>query len=156
MIDTNALAAAAASAHAVSLSGHLLGELGASGAAAVSTAVLVAGIKGTEKIKLKGQQRIAGMGLLTGTFYGAAVGIWTTPATMTAAIEGSFQGTTFGSITPAAFAALLCVLAYGFRLNRWVAAGVGVAAASTFAAAGGIWAIGSTTVSAALLHLVGA
>jgi hypothetical protein len=155
MIDTTSLAAAAAAAHTATLSSHLLGELGAGGAAAVSTALLVAGVKGKKKIKFTSQQSIATWGLITGVFYGAAGSIWTTPTTITGALTQSVAQGPWGHMGPAAFACLLAVLIYGFELKRGVAAVLGVSAASILAASGGLWAIGSTTISATLLNLVG-
>jgi hypothetical protein len=155
MIDTTTLAAAAAAAHTASLQGHILGELGASGAALASTVVLVAGVKGKHKIKLHHQHHIAVVGLVTGTLYSAAAGIWTAPASITAGVTQALQGAPGGTVGLGAVALMLCAALYGFKLRPFWAATFGIGAASVFAAAGGIWSLGSSILASGVNQLLG-
>ena len=152
MIDTTALAAAA---HTASLQGHILGELGAGGAALASTVFLVAAVKGKHKIRLHHQHHIAAGGLVTGTLYGTAAGIWTAPASITSGIVQAVQHGPGGTVGLGAIALVLCGVLYGFKLRPVWAAGMGIAAASVFAAAGGIWSLGSQVLASAINQMIG-
>ena len=155
MIDTTALAAAAASAHTASLSGHILGTLGASGAALASTVLLVAAVKGKHKLKLKQQHHYAIGGLVTGTFYAAAAGVWSAPGTIAAGVAQAVEHAPGGTVGLGAVALVLCGVMYGFKLRPVWAATFGIAAASVFAAAGGIWSLGSQVLASGLNQVLG-
>jgi hypothetical protein len=155
MIDTTTLAAAAAAAHTTALQGHILGELGTSGAALASTFVLIAAVKGKHKIKLHHQHHIAFVGLITGTLYTAAAGIWTAPSSITAGVAQALQGAPGGQVGLGAVALVLCVILYGFKLRPFWAATFGIGAASIFAAAGGIWSLGSSILASGVNQLLG-
>lgn len=156
MLDTTALAVTAAAAHTASLQGHILGELGASGAALASTAFLVVGVKGQHKIKLEKQHTIATWGLITGTFYATAAGIWSAPGTVTAGIAQALQHAPGGHVGLGAVALVITAIIYGFKLRPGIAACTGIAAATIYAEAGGIWGLGSAILSSSLTQVLGA
>ena len=155
MLDTTSLAAAAAAAHNASLQGHILGSLGASGAALASTVFLVAAVKGKHRISLREQHHYAIGGLVTGTFYATAAGIWSAPGTITAGIAQALEHAPGGTVGLGAVALVLCAVMYGFKLRPGWAAAFGVAAASTFAAAGGIWSLATQILASGINQILG-
>lgn len=155
MLDTNSLAAAAAAAHTATLQGHILGEMGASGAALASTVLLIAAVKGKHKIRLRHQHHIAAGGLITGTCYAAAAGIWTAPATITAGVVQAIQNGPGGTVGLGAVALVLVAILYGFKLRPFWAATFGIGAAYVFAAAGGIWSLGSQVLASGINQFIG-
>lgn len=156
MLNTTDLAAAAAAAHAASLQGHILGTLGASGAALASTFLLVSAVKGKHKIKLVKQHQIAGLGLVTGTLYATAAGIWNAPTSISNGLAAALQGAPGGTVGMGAVAVILTAIIYGFKLRPAWAAVYGVAAATIYAEAGGIWALGSQVLAAGINQVLGA
>jgi hypothetical protein len=156
MINTTALAAAAAAAHTSMLQGHILGALGASGAALASTFVLVAGVKGKHKIRMHHQHTIATWGLITGTLYATAAGIWSAPSTITQGIAQALQNAPGGQVGLGAVALVITAIIYGFKLRPGFAAVAGIAAATIYAGAGGIWSLATSILSSTLTQLLGA
>lgn len=155
MIDTTSLAAAAAAAHNASLQGHILGTLGASGAALASTVFLVAAVKGKHKITLKQQHHYALGGMVTGTFYSVAAGLWSAPGTIVAGVTQAVEGAPGGTVGLGAVALVICGVMYGFKLRPGWAATLGIAAATIFAAAGGIWSLASEILASATNQVLG-
>lgn len=156
MIDTTTLAAAAEAAHNSMLQGHILGELGASGAALASTFVLIAGVKGKHKIKMHRQHTVATWGLITGTLYATAAGIWSAPATITQGIAQALQNAPGGQVGLGAVALVITVIIYGLKLKPGFAAVAGIAAATVYAGAGGIWSLAYSILSSSLTQILGA
>src|SRR2546430_1704031 len=96
--------------------GQILGTLGASGAAAVATVVLVLGVKGQHKIRLD-QMQAAGVGLLAGVLYGTAGAIWSTPGNVTKALTQALQGGIGGHFGLGAVATGLVAIIYGRKMK---------------------------------------
>lgn len=136
------------------MQGHILGSLGASGAALVATFVLVLGVRGRHRLKFDHHQA-AIWGLIAGTLYAAAVGVWSAPASVTRSLTQAVQGGAGGSVGSGAIALVIVLLIYGVRLKPRTAAFLGVAAATVFAAAGGIWGIGSGILASTLNQVIG-
>ncbi|UYB41198.1 hypothetical protein SLV14_003912 [Streptomyces sp. Je 1-4] len=143
-----------AAAHAGIQGGQILGTLGASGAALAATVILVMGVKGQHKIKLD-QMQAAIVGLVAGTLYATAASIWSTPANVTKGLTAAIQGGVGGNVGMGAIAVCLVAIIYGKKLKPRTAALFGIAAATIFAAAGGIWGVLNTTLAAFLNQALG-
>jgi hypothetical protein len=139
---------------AAEMSGHILGTLGASGAAFAATVLLVLGCKGRKKIKFD-QMQAAACGLVAGTLYAAAVGVWSAPVSLSKGITSSIQHGVGGNVGVGAVALVLTLVIYGASLKPRTAGLVGIVAASAYAAAGGIWGVVSTALSACLNQVMG-
>lgn len=126
--------------------GQILGSLGAGGAALAITVFLIVGVKGKKKIKLDADQAAVG-GFVAGVLYGAAASVWSTAESVSLGLAEAVRGAGVGNVGMGAVALLLVILIYGVRMKPGAAALAGIAAASIFAAAGGIWAVLSTTVA---------
>jgi|GEM_PF-5891101 len=148
-------APAPATAPAVAgVSGHVLGSLGASGAALAVTVLLVVGVRGRHRIRFDSMQA-AICAFVAGTLYAAAAAIWSTPGDITMALTQAVQGSVGGDVGMGAIAVIICVFIYGAKLKPRTSAFLGIAAASVFAAAGGIWGILPTVVASTLNHALG-
>lgn len=133
--------------------GHILGTLGASGAAFAVTVILVLGVRGRHRIKFDANQA-AIVGLIAGTFYATAAQVWRTPGQITLGLAQAVQGQG-GDVGMGAIALVICVVIYGCKLKPRTAAWLGIAAATVFAAAGGLWGIFSTTLASGLNQVIG-
>ncbi|MFJ6215023.1 hypothetical protein ACIQGZ_17060 [Streptomyces sp. NPDC092296] len=143
-----------AAAQSAIASGHVLGTLGASGAALAATAVLVIGVRGKGRFKLT-QHQAAICGLVAGTLYAAAQAVWSAPGSIADGLSQAVSGSVGGNVGAGAIAVVLTVVLYGGKLRPgWAAVG-GIATASVYAAAGGIWAIGSTALASGLNQALG-
>ncbi|WP_055591137.1 hypothetical protein [Peterkaempfera griseoplana] len=145
---------AAAPATSGHLGGHILGTLGASGAALAVTVILVIGIRGRGKIRLS-QHQAALLGLVAGTLYATAQQIWSAPGSVAAGLAEAVRGGVGGNVGAGAIALVLSVILYGAKLRAGWAAALGIGAASIYAAAGGIWSIASTALASGLNHVLG-
>jgi hypothetical protein len=134
--------------------GHVLGTLGASGAALAITVILILGVRGKHKIRFDPTQAAA-CAFVAGTLYAAAAQIWTTPGDITLALTQAVQGSVGGQVGMGAIAVLICAIIYGAKLKTRTAALLGLAAATVFAAAGGIWGILPTVVASTMNHALG-
>nr|WSX25670.1 hypothetical protein OG690_38670 [Streptomyces tubercidicus]WSX25683.1 hypothetical protein OG690_38735 [Streptomyces tubercidicus] len=134
--------------------GQILGSLGASGAALAATVFLVMGVKGQHKIKLD-QMQASGVGLVAGVLYATAASIWSTPGNVTKGLASAVQGGVGGNVGMGAIALCLVVIVYGRKMKPRSAALFGIAAATIFAGAGGIWGVVNTTLAAFLNQALG-
>nr|WP_192964208.1 hypothetical protein [Streptomyces natalensis] len=134
--------------------GQILGSLGASGAALAATVILVLGVKGKKKLKFD-QMQAAIVGLVAGTLYATAASIWSTPGNVTKGLTAAIQGGVGGRVGLGAVAVCIVAIIYGANLKPRTSAFLGIAAASTFAAAGGLWGVISTTLAAFLNQALG-
>jgi hypothetical protein len=135
-------------------SGQILGTLGASGAALAGTVILVLGVKGKKKIKFD-QQQAAIVGLIDGTLYATAASIWSMPGDVSKGLAEAIQGGVGGNVGMGAIAVCTVAIIYGAHLKPRTAALLGIAAATIFAAAGGIWGIVHTVLGSGLNHVLG-
>ncbi len=134
--------------------GQILGTLGASGAALAATVILVLGVKGKNRIKFDAHQA-AVVGLIAGTLYATAASIWSTPGNITKGLAQAIQGGVGGNVGLGAIALCIVVIIYGARLKPRIAALLGIAAASIFGAAGGVWGLLSTFLASGLNQVLG-
>ncbi|MER7395470.1 hypothetical protein ABT381_08135 [Streptomyces sp. NPDC000151] len=134
--------------------GQIFGSLGASGAALAVTVFLILGIKGKHKIKLDADQA-AIVGLIAGTLYATAASVWSTPGSITKGIAAAVQSGIGGNVGLGAIALVICLIIYGAKLKPRTAALFGIAAASVFGAAGGLWSILSTVLASGLNQVLG-
>lgn len=150
------LTAAPATTPAVSgiQGGQILGSLGAGGAALAITVILIMGVRGKHRLKFDPNQA-AVMGLIAGTLYAAAAQIWTTPGNITRALTQAVQGSAGGNVGMGAIAVIIVAIIYGAKLKPRSAAFLGIAAATVFASAGGVWGILSTTLASGLNQALG-
>ncbi|WP_030262058.1 hypothetical protein [Streptomyces violens] len=135
-------------------SGQVLGSLGASGAALAATVFLVLGVKGKHKIKLDADQA-AIVGLIAGTLYATAASVWSTPGSIAKGMAAAVQSGIGGNVGMGAIALVIVLVIYGMKLKPRTAALFGIAAASIFAAAGGLWGIVSTFLASGLNQVLG-
>ncbi|MGV4930292.1 hypothetical protein [Streptomyces sp. HJ7] len=134
--------------------GQILGTIGAGGAAVAMTAFLVLSVRGKHRLKLSADQA-AIAGLIAGTLYATAAGVWSAPGNITKGLAGAFQHGIAGNVGMGAVAVVLVLVVYGCKLRPRTAALYGIAAASIFGAAGGIWGVVSTTLASALNQVLG-
>ncbi|MEU7154721.1 hypothetical protein AB0B15_42985 [Streptomyces sp. NPDC045456] len=133
--------------------GQILGTLGAGGAALAITVYLVVGTKGAHKIKLNADQA-AVVGLIAGTLYGAAASVWSAPGDVAKGLAAAVQGGV-GNVGMGAIALVIVLIVYGKKLKTRTAALMGIAAATIFAAAGGIWGVIATALASGLNQVLG-
>ncbi|MDH6116887.1 hypothetical protein ABH930_000306 [Kitasatospora sp. GAS204A] len=141
---------------AITTGQQLLGSLGTGGAALVATTVTYLGVRGKGRLKL-GDTGAFVSGVVSGTLYGAAATFWTAPASITNGMVGSITGPAgpFGSVGLGAVATLIAVIAYAADLSRGKSAVLGIAAATVWAEAGGIWSTAAVAVSGVTGHFLG-
>ena len=85
-----------------------------------------------------------------------AAGIWTAPATISSGLAAALQGAPGGTVGMGAVAVILTCIIYGFKLRPAWAAVYGLAAASIFAEAGGIWSLGAQVLASGINQVLGA
>jgi hypothetical protein len=151
---TSAYLSLAPAASRAGLGTHLLGSLGASGAALVFTLILITGVRGRHKLKFD-HHAAAVCGLIAGTLYASAVGVWSTPASITTSLASATQGSVGGTVGTGALAMAIVVVLYGVKLKPGKAAFLGIAAATIFPLAGGIWGLAATAVASLINNLLG-
>lgn len=134
--------------------GHVLGTLGASGAALAVTVILVMGVRGKHRLKFDPMQA-AIVAFVAGTLYAAAAEIWSTPGDITMALTQAVQGSVGGNVGMGAIAVIITVTIYGAKLKTRTSAFLGIAAATVYAAAGGIWGILPTVLASTMNHALG-
>ncbi|MFC1410390.1 hypothetical protein ACEZCY_14105 [Streptacidiphilus sp. N1-12] len=136
-------------------SGQILGSLGASGAALAVTVILVLGVRARHRIKFN-QHQAAFVGLVAGTLYATAVGIWSAPASLSGGLTDAVRSGIGGNVGAGAVAVCITAIIYGAKLKPGVAALLGICAATVYAAAGGIWGLASAALASALVQVLGA
>jgi hypothetical protein len=137
-----------------SIGGHVLGTLGASGAALAVTVILVMGVRGKHRIRFDAMQA-AVCAFVAGTLYAAAAQIWSTPGDITMALTQAVQGSVGGQVGMGAIAVIITAFIYGAKLKTRTSAFLGIAAATVFAAAGGIWGILPVVLASTMNHALG-
>jgi hypothetical protein len=135
---------------------QLLGSLGTGGAALVSTTVTVLGVRGRGRLKLSDTAAFVA-GIISGTLYGAAATFWTAPASVTNGAVAAITGPAgpFGNVGLGAVATLIAVAAYWGGLSKGKNAALGIAAATVWAEAGGIWSTAALAVNGLATHFLG-
>jgi hypothetical protein len=125
--------------------GPVLGSVGMSGLTLTTGMTLLAGLRGSDRIKLD-RDKAGGFGIAFGTLAIAAGSMWGDVAKGVAEVPTSLiQGSAFGDVGLGGVALALTAATFVFKWKRliWPAL-LGISAGVIYAQAGGIWAIGST------------
>ncbi|MEU5499916.1 hypothetical protein [Streptomyces griseofuscus] len=127
--------------------GPILGSVGMSGLTLTTGMVMLAGLRGSDRVKLD-RDKAGGVGIALGTFGGAAGALWASLTTGVAAVPTSLiQGTVGGNIGLGGVALGLTAWTFLFKWKRLVWPGLlGISAGVIYGQAGGIWAIGHNLV----------
>jgi hypothetical protein len=123
--------------------GHILGSITLSGLALAAALVLLFGIRKTDRLKIiHKRDGIGTTGIITGTLWMAAGSSWAAAATSIASVPTAALGPGSGLGNPGegGIALALTALTFlpGWKRTVWPAL-LGIAAAVTYAQAGGIW-----------------
>lgn len=127
--------------------GPILGSVGMSGLTLTTGMVMLAGLRGSDRVKLD-RDKAGGIGIALGTFAGAAGDLWASVTTGVAEVPTSLiQGTVGGNIGLGGVALGLTAWTFLFKWKRMVwPALLGISAGVIYGQAGGIWAIGHNLV----------
>ncbi|WP_333771932.1 hypothetical protein [Streptomyces sp. IBSBF 2435] len=152
--------AAPAPAAAPSAHGHLLGSITLSGLALAAALVLLFGIRKASRLKvIHHRDGIGTTGIVTGTLWMAAGSSWAAAATGIASVPTAAFGPGSGLGNPGegGLALALTALTFlpGWKRTVWPAL-LGIAAAVTYAQAGGIWGMLVTLARTLVAQLTGA
>ncbi len=121
----------------------VLGIVGLPGLALTNGIFILAGLRGSDRIKLD-RDKAGGLGIAFGTLGVAAGSMWETVTKGISQIPiGLIQGDTFGNVGLGGAALALTVTTFVFKWKRLVwPTLLGVSAGVIYAQAGGMWAIG--------------
>lgn len=127
--------------------GPILGSVGTSGLALTTGMVMLAGLRGSDRVKLD-RDKAGYVGIALGTFGGAAGDLWASLTTGVAEVPTSLiQGTVGGNIGLGGVALGLTAWTFLFKWRRLVWPSLlGISAGVMYGQAGGIWAIGHNLV----------
>ncbi|MFD8820785.1 hypothetical protein ACFV1C_00200 [Streptomyces sp. NPDC059605] len=123
---------------------QIFGAITLSGLALASAICLLAGLRGSKKIKIDNRDKAAWWGILTGTLWEAAGGTWSDIAEGISSVpQGVFGGSsTFGNPGLGGMALALTLITFVFEWKRLVIPALfGIAASVVYGEAGGIWGI---------------
>ncbi|MFF5045639.1 hypothetical protein [[Kitasatospora] papulosa] len=123
---------------------QIFGAVTLSGLALTSGLCLLAGLRGSKKIKIDSPDKAAWWGIITGTLWEVAGGTWADLANGLGGIsKGALGGDGFGDPGLGGTALALTAIAFAFDWKRLVVpALLGLSAAVVYGEAGGIWGIG--------------
>ncbi|MFF9582478.1 hypothetical protein [Streptomyces achromogenes] len=127
--------------------GPILGSVGTSGLTLTTGMVMLAGLRGSDRVKLD-RDKAGYIGIALGTFGGAAGDLWASLTTGVAEVPTSLiQGTVGGDIGLGGVALGLTAWTFLFKWRRLVWPSLlGISAGVMYGQAGGIWAIGHNLV----------
>lgn len=119
-----------------------LGGAGTSGIALTNGIVLLAGLRGSKRVKLN-RDKAGGLGIGLGVLGATAGTALSQLSTSAAEIPKSLiAGGTFGDMSMGGTALALTAIIFLFDWKKlWIPAGLGIAAGVIYAQAGGIWGI---------------
>ncbi len=121
----------------------VLGSVGMSGMALTNGIVILAGLRGSDRIKLN-RDKAGGLGIAFGTLAVAAGSMWAVVAKGISQVPTALiQGDTFGDIGLGGAALALTVTTFVFKWKAkiWPTL-LGISAGVIYAQAGGMWSIG--------------
>ncbi|MFC8494730.1 hypothetical protein ACFUJU_28840 [Streptomyces sp. NPDC057235] len=127
--------------------GPVFGSLGTSGLALGTGITLLAGLRGSDRVKLD-RDKAGALGIGFGTLGSAAGDMWASLTQGIAAVPTSLvQGDAFGNIGMGGVALAITATTFLFKWKRllWPAL-LGISAGVIYGQAGGIWAIGHNLV----------
>ncbi|MFE1131387.1 hypothetical protein [Streptomyces sp. CBG9] len=124
----------------VTIAGPVLGTVGMPGFALATGLVLLAGLRGSDRVRLD-RDKAGGLGIALGTFSVAAGSVWATFAHGVAQGPVSvLQGGTFGNVGVGATAIAIMATTFLFRWKKLIVpAALGIAGGVVAGQAGGIW-----------------
>jgi hypothetical protein len=153
---TSIIAAAPATVQGVQ-GGHIAGPMTLSGLSLVCALVMVAGLRKSDRAKfLHHRDGAASWGILTGSVWLAAGASWAAFANSVAQLPTSVLGNGGGSNNAGGTALALTVLAFVWPWKRMIIPTIlGIAAAGTYATAGGAWGVAVNAVRMSIGHYTG-
>lgn len=153
---TSPLATAPATVPTVA-GGHILGPLSLSSVALVCAIVMVLGLRKSKRLKfLHHADGAASWAIFTGSVWMAAGSSWASTAVGIASLPTSVLGSSGGNLTVGGTAIALTLLAYFASWKHMIIPTVfGIAAAVTYASAGGIWGIVVNSIRMIVGHFTG-
>ncbi|MEU8886104.1 hypothetical protein [Streptomyces hydrogenans] len=127
--------------------GPILGSVGMSGLTVTTGIALLAGLRGSDRLKLD-RDKAGYFGIALGTFAGAAGDLWASVTSGVAEVPTSLiQGTVGGNIGLGGVALATTATCFLFKWKAMVwPALLGISAGVIYGQAGGIWAIGHNLV----------
>ncbi|WP_030606247.1 hypothetical protein [Streptomyces achromogenes] len=127
--------------------GPILGSVGTSGLTLTTGMVMLAGLRGSDRVKLD-RDKAGGIGIALGTFGGAAGDLWADLTSGVAEVPTSLiQGTFTGNMGLGGVALALTGWTFLFKWRRLIWPSLlGISAGVVYGQAGGIWAIGHNLV----------
>ncbi|MGA5202759.1 hypothetical protein [Streptomyces variegatus] len=144
---------------AAGVGGQLLGSITVAGLAGGATLAFIAGLRGSDKIKIDNKVKALTWGAVIGQLWIAAGGTLADIATGVDDVsKGIFGGSELLGQAPGqgGVCLILFVIAYAFRWKRMVPPALcGLALGIGMAEAGGLWAIGANVFKAILGAVVG-
>lgn len=137
--------------------GHVLGDVTLSAAALACAIVMVAGWRGSDRLKLlHHRDGAATWAIVTGSVWMAAGASWASTATGIASLPTSVLGSSGGNLGAGGTALVLTLAAYIPRWKRTLYPTVlGIGAAVTYASAGGIWGVVVNAIRMVVAHFTG-
>lgn len=138
-------------------SGHILGPLSLSSVALVCAIVMILGLRKSDRLKfLHRRDGAASWAVFTGSVWMAAGSSWASTAVGIASVPTSVLGSGGGNLTAGGTALALTVLAYFASWKHMVIPTVlGIAAAVTYASAGGAWGVIVNSIRMVVAHFAG-
>lgn len=154
---TSLLAAAPATVQGIQ-DGHIAGPMTLSGASAACAIVMLAGLRKSDRLKLlQTRDGAAGWAIFTGSVWMAAGASWASAATGIAQLPTSLLGNGDANNNAGGTALALTLLAFIWPWKRTIFPVVlGVAAAVTYASAGGAWGVVVNAIRTAVAQITGA
>lgn len=139
--------------------GHILGTATLSGMALICAVLLILGARKADRLKvIHNRDGIGMLGIVTGTVWVAAGGAWASTAASIGSVPTSVLGPGSGLGNPGEgiIALLLTVLTFApkWRRTLWPAL-FGVAAATIYGTAGGIWGVLVNIIRVVVGHFTG-
>lgn len=137
--------------------GHIAGPMTLSGLSLVCALVMVAGLRKSDRAKfLQSRDGAASWAIFTGSVWLAAGTSWAAFATSVGQLPTSVLGDGGGSNNAGGTALALTVLAFVWPWKRMIIPTIlGIAAAVTYAAAGGAWGVIVNAVRMSIGHVTG-
>jgi hypothetical protein len=137
--------------------GHVLGDVTLSAAALACAIVMIAGWRGSDRLKLlHHRDGAATWAIFTGSVWMAAGASWASTATGIASVPTSIIAGGGGNLGAGGTALVLTLAAYIPKWKRTLIPTVlGIGAAVTYATAGGVWGVVVNAVRMTVAHFTG-
>lgn len=139
--------------------GQIFGAITMSGLALAAAAILVLGIRGSDRIKINTRDKAGITAIITGTLWIAAGGTWANIANGIGSIPTSVLAGDNGLGNPGmgGTALFLTLITFGPKWKRLIWPSLfGIAAAVIYGTAGGVWGIFVNIIKMAIGKMIGA